>query len=264
MTQYFFNIGTTLNVATIPYFQLLNTQELPNEEIRILVDTSVARTVILPYSSQFPVRNVKITVVDYTGGAGTNNITVEASGGAPADTINGGSSFVISTNSQSSRFELLNANEWYVLSSGGGGGIVLYGFDVTLPAARVNQLLNDSTLSNLIIPAPSLNQVIEIHTCNFRLENASVVRDGGDPLLYLYGYNPIDSKNFAFSTGTGFLNGVTSDTIVERGASNFAYRLVSDGGGINGAIYIGASTNYAVTKGDGDLRIFGTYSIKQL
>ena len=89
MTQYLFNTGSTLNVSSIPEFANLNTQQLPMDEIRILVDTSAPRTVILPYSALFPVRNVKITVVDITGNASGNNITVQASAGSPNDSIAG-------------------------------------------------------------------------------------------------------------------------------------------------------------------------------
>ena len=87
MTQYLFNTGSTLNVSSIPEFANLNTQQLPMDEIRILVDTSIPRTVILPYSAIFPVRNVKITVVDITGNAGANNITVQASACITTDRI---------------------------------------------------------------------------------------------------------------------------------------------------------------------------------
>lgn len=122
MTQYVFNSGATLNVTSIPEFANLNTQQLPMEEIRILVDTSIARTVILPYSTLFPVRNVKITIVDITGNAATNNVTVQASTGSPNDTIIGSSSFTMNTNYQASRFEVLNTNQWFAVNASGGGG----------------------------------------------------------------------------------------------------------------------------------------------
>ena len=122
MTQYTFNTGATLNVSSIPEFANLNTQQLPMEEIRILVDTSIARTVILPYSTLFPVRNVKITIVDITGAASGNNITIQASTGVPNDSINGSPSYLVTSNFGAIRLELLNANEWSVINVGAGGG----------------------------------------------------------------------------------------------------------------------------------------------
>ncbi len=123
MTQYVFNVGSTLNVTAIPEFANLNTQQLPMEEIRILVDTSIPRTVVLPYSLLFPVRNIKVTVVDITGNAVSSNITVQASSGSPTDVISGASSFVINAAYQAVRFEILNTNQWDVINAGIGGGV---------------------------------------------------------------------------------------------------------------------------------------------
>jgi hypothetical protein len=122
MYQYKFDSGLSLNVSSIPYFAQLQTEQLPNEEIRILVDTSIPRVVILPYSALFPVRNIKITIVDSTGLAGANNITVQASLGAPNDNINGSPTYFITNNFQATRFELLNTNEWAVINGAAGGG----------------------------------------------------------------------------------------------------------------------------------------------
>lgn len=131
MLQYIFNTESVLNVTSIPNFLEINTAQLPQEEIRILVDTSIPRTVILPYSSVFPVRNVKITVVDTTGAAAANNITVQASAGSPNDAINGASSFLVNQAFQANRFELLNTNEWAVLNGGTSGGSVPLAVNLT-------------------------------------------------------------------------------------------------------------------------------------
>ena len=122
MIQHYFNTGTTLIVANLELFQKFNTEQVMQDEIRILVDTSVARTVILPRITEFPVRNVRITVVDVTGSASGNNITVLASAGSPNDAINGSPSYTISSNFAANRFEPLDNNDWFVINVGSGGG----------------------------------------------------------------------------------------------------------------------------------------------
>ncbi len=128
MIQYLFNTGTTLNVVALPQWANLNTEQIAVQEVRILVDTSVARTIILPYSALLPAtRNIQITVVDITGAASANNITVQASAGSPDDTINGTSTSVINQNFQANRYEFVSTNEWAIInaSAGGGGGTPL-------------------------------------------------------------------------------------------------------------------------------------------
>lgn len=124
MIQIDFNTGSSLNVmnalANLGVLQLGNTTEqLPQDEIRILVDTSIARQVILPPSINFPVGNAKITVVDITGNAATNNITVSCF--SVSDTINGAAVYLVNSNSESSRFEVLGANQYFTVNASGGG-----------------------------------------------------------------------------------------------------------------------------------------------
>ena len=151
-------------------------------------------------------------------------------------------------------------------ASSGTGGVLLRSFDVTVPAVRVNQLLNDVSLADVLIPAPSNNQVIEIHTCNFRLEKGTVGRDGTNPQIGIFGLEN-QNNNFIYATSNtpyNFLVSNPSSTIVFAEYAGFGAREVSVGEGAVGAILIGGLANAAVTQGDGDLRIFGTYSIKQL
>ena len=127
MLQYNFITGATLNVADL-LVSGYNGQELPMDEIRILVDTSSPRTVILPASSTLPIHNIKITVVDATGNAGSNPITVLPAAG---DTIEGQSSVSVSNAYQPLRFEIMDSGIWSAVNfnagGGGGSGIIIQG-----------------------------------------------------------------------------------------------------------------------------------------
>ncbi len=141
-----FNTGAVLNVSTLPNFSNLNTSQLAVQEIRILVDTSIARTIILPYSSSLPTtRNLQVTIIDVTGTASINNITVQASSGSPNDAINGTSTSVINQNFQANRYEFVSANEWAVInaSAGGGGGTPL---SVSMTYAQLITAIGSSAL----------------------------------------------------------------------------------------------------------------------
>ncbi len=194
MMQYRFDTGSTLRVIDIPYFADFNTQQFSSEEIRILVDTSESRTVIIPRTTQFPIRNVKITVVDVTGNAATNNITVEVTSGLTNDYINGAATSVINADFQSSRYEVIAENQWSVLggSNTGGSSSGFATFDITLSAARVNELLNDPDDAELVIDgrlSGQANRVVQIHTCNFIQVGGTVARDGANPALMLTGFD---------------------------------------------------------------------------
>lgn len=147
-----FNTGSSLNIADV----LANvgalgifTQEMPQEEIRILVDTSIAREVILPATSSFPVQNVKFTVVDISGNASVNNITVSITGGS-SDTINGAGSFIIAANFASDRFEVFNINQYFTANYlGGTSAVVGANSGVHLSGSVVQ--LGGSLLSNTLI-----------------------------------------------------------------------------------------------------------------
>ena len=122
MIQYLFNTGSSLDLATLSQTLGLDTQEVMNDEIRILVDTSVARTVILPAISSAPVRNMKVTIVDVMGFAVAHNITIQGAIGTPNDAINGTSTFVINSAFGAFRFEPLDVNDWFTVNVGAGGG----------------------------------------------------------------------------------------------------------------------------------------------
>jgi len=80
--------------------------------LNVQLTTPGAVSVVLPVSPQ----GQYFTVVDGTGDAATNNITVTASGGA---TINGSASYLITTNRASADFiYILAANNWIVRATG--------------------------------------------------------------------------------------------------------------------------------------------------
>lgn len=128
MRQFNFNTGATLIVDSLSFFPTFNTQDVTNNEIRILVDSSVSRTVRLPRASAFPARNVWVTIIDISGNAAVHPITITTTTGLIADTIEGSSSLLISSNYGAVRLEVMGSNKWFVmggnLSSSSSSGVV--------------------------------------------------------------------------------------------------------------------------------------------
>ena len=210
-------------------------------------------------------------------GITTVNINVN-----PADAISESGSIVSSkTISGDKNFIELNAttyvngNIWLGSTNGGSGGggggtVQMFAFDITIPALRVNQLLNDPSQYEIVIPTPAaLNQVYEVHTCNFLLSGGATGRDGVSPQLGVYGLDNLNDA-WIFATGSSAFGLNLLDrvwTSYNAALANLAcVRMISNGIPLRGAILIGnySGVSYGVTQGDSDLRVFGTYSIKQL
>ena len=86
------------------------TKSLPLQDVKILVDTSQgAVTILLPATSNFPVQNVKLFIIDISGNAGTNNITITASGG---EVINNLNSYTINTDLGFARVYIGSGGQW--------------------------------------------------------------------------------------------------------------------------------------------------------
>lgn len=106
-----------LTSSDSPYFLDLGnqfTQQLPLQDVKINCDTSAGPIVIaLPLTSTLPFGNVRILVND-SGNAATNNITISASGG---NTINNASSYVISTNKGFARIQVGAGTDYTAVSS---------------------------------------------------------------------------------------------------------------------------------------------------
>jgi len=112
--------------------------------LNVQLTTPGAVSVVLPVSPQ----GQYFTVVDGTGDAATNNITVTASGGA---TINGSASYLITTNRASADFiYILAANNWIVRATGIVG---------TLPIARggTGQITANAALNAFLPTQPGAN-----------------------------------------------------------------------------------------------------------
>jgi len=157
---------------------------------------------------------------------------------------------------------------WLNNSAGSGSGSVqLLSFDVTIPAATVNSLLNQTTTQLVLIPAPaSANQLIQLYSCQSRnVGSFATPRDGTAPQLQVYSVE-VGVPLFETPKVSGFNFFVNNPNFwsYSLNPDNVYSTLASTGSGTTGAIFIGSPTNAGVTQGSNDLRIIGTYSIKQL
>lgn len=265
-----------INSVNSPYvLDLSNVQTglMNTQEVRLLADTTgSAISIYLPAISAFPAQNVKIYVTDYLGNAANNNITVYAYSG---NTINGASSAIVSTDNGFIKLEIGSTNEWVSVSqsSGGGGGsdVTVMDFDVTIPFARIQQLLNDGNQFETIIAPPALNEVIEVITANVAYDSyGGVAYNGGDPKLILCGIAS-DNKTLIFTTTNNVLHsaytGVPSPFFfaMSRAYTDPKYNTGGSGGQVVGfGVYLRNDQNYVVTQGNSDIRFFGTYRIKKM
>lgn len=112
----YIEIDATDSPYSISASELLQQKDV--EEIRILVDTAAGPVQInLPESALLNrVVNQKVLVIDNTGNAAANNITVSRSG---ADTINAGVTMVMNQNNQEVEFKMFSLGKWgaYISSS---------------------------------------------------------------------------------------------------------------------------------------------------
>jgi hypothetical protein len=82
---------------------------LPTDALVSVTSTAAARTITLPAASAFG-NGQFVTIVDESGGASVNNITIARAG---TDTINGATSFVLNKNNSSVTLYSNGSNAWF-------------------------------------------------------------------------------------------------------------------------------------------------------
>ncbi len=280
--QYRFDTGSTFNVIDMPLFSTFDTQAYPNEEIRILVDTSEARTVVIPRTTMFPIRNIRITVVDITGNASTNNITVQVTAGATNDYINGASTSVLDEDFQSARYEVVEEHQWNVLGGsagttgggGGGGAVELRTFDQTFTAVEILALLNSPAVASEVLVSPvAANQVIELLSSKMLIEYNSTPYDNEDAFLFIASASSLATPYDAIVRSVPL---ILQADLSAYTAAPFAWDFLPfiatrpEGDNLNavtrqaGGLYLMGQSEIPVNAGNSPVRVFGTYTIKSL
>lgn len=244
-------------------------QFLQIDTLNIEVTADKARTIILPEYSSLININVKINVIDKTGTAKTNNITIQTQN---PDLVNGASSVLINTDFGYAQVTgaTLNKTQQYAClfggqssssaaGGGGGGGLTLQTFDVIIPAVRVLQLLNDVNDFENILPAIGLNNSIQLLSISYLQQTQF---NGTAPQLY-FG-SALYPDNALSLTPSGWLadsakNGVPTQCIQYPNPSATPSRMAFE----NSTFGVGAVTNAGSTTG-GDIRVWGIYVIKSL
>jgi hypothetical protein len=258
-------IDTLLVAAVLEQFLQIDT-------LNIEVTADKARTIILPEYNALININVKINVIDKTGTAKTNNITIQTQN---PDLINGSTAVLINTDYGYAQVTgaTLNKTKQYACmfggassSSAGGGGSSVIGvintFSVTLQPARVIQMLNDTLQSETLIVPPPPNKFIQLLGANLILGTGSTPYDGNLPRFYIgyFGGNKpsslfysSDRNLFAASGGQGF-------AMVPNIAPASTSGIVSFGNPL--LLYSG--DDYTVTTGDIPVTINGSYILLDL
>lgn len=114
---------------------------LPQAEIQIRVDTSVARTINLDELGALSQYGLTVIVSDDTGTAATHNITINAGMG---NTINGSSSLILNTNNASWILKPVGKTKWAATASSNSstvyGGVYTNQAVITLGTISYTQL----------------------------------------------------------------------------------------------------------------------------
>jgi hypothetical protein len=262
------------------YLSFKGNENLQVGNIVLSVTTDIARNIYLPKLdssfARFATGSLHIYIVDVTGSASTNNISVYPH---PDDRINSlafGAPLVINTNRDVVDILSVGYNKWATSSynggSGGGGGsdVNVKDFDITIPFARVQALLNDDTLFDTAIAAPASNQIIEVITSNMGFTDyGGTPYDGTEPKIILCSV-VADIKSLLFTTlGNDLTQDYTgapqyTSLVMTRRASIAPYSGASTFNFGGNGVYIRSYDNYIVTQGNTDLRFFGTYRIKTM
>ncbi len=115
--------AATPSIDLDTYLATFNTEQLANDTVCVLCDTSAsAITVNLPRCQNYPIGNLKLLVVDRTGNAETHNITVNAAtatSSQPADAINGETSMIIAKNDNAINFQMTYPSLFGDVTNGG-------------------------------------------------------------------------------------------------------------------------------------------------
>lgn len=244
-------------------------QYLQIDTLNIEVTADKARTIILPEYSKLININLKINVIDKTGTAKTNNITIQTQN---PDLINGASSVLINTDFGYAQVTgaTLNKTQQYAClfggqssssaaGGGGGGGLNFQTFDVVIPSARVLQLLNDVNDFQEIIPNLGLNNVIQLISISYTQVSQY---NGTAPQLY-FG-TALYPDNALYLTPSGWLADAAKNSIVTQCIQYPVASATPNRTTFGGANFgVGAVTNAGSNAG-GDIRVFGIYLVKSL
>ena len=263
------------------YLSFKGNENLQVGNIVLSVTTDIARNIYLPKLdssfARFATGSLHIYIVDVTGSASTNNISVYPH---PDDRINSlslGAPLVINTNRDVVDILSVGYNKWATSSynggSGGGGGsdVNVKDFDITIPFARVQALLNDENEFEVVISPPASNQIIEVITANVAYDvYGGTPYNGTTPKLILCG-EPSDSKTMIFITNGNILDEDFTNVpspfffAMSRPYTSTDYTSGGSGGQIAGlGVYLRNYQDYVVNQGNSDIRFFGTYRIKTM
>lgn len=245
--NYNFISGTTLNVPNIPGFSTTNFSQLSDQEIRIFVDTTIQRTILLPDPLfQFQYQNALITIIDISGGAARNPIIIS---GGNFD----GTAGPIS----------IDQNHGFVqlgISNYDGGWITLSKPDTIQTLTRWVESQRCRSLNTNafeLLPTPPDNYFIDLISVFGEAVRGTVPYDGMTSLgIYYEG-----AAGPLFDQGTALSGCILNQTNPyaakfsqrpNQGTDNF-FRL-------NSGIYLKADTvNPFQSAGDGEMYIYLTY-----
>lgn len=132
-------------VTTTPYtIDAGDSQALPVASQIVQVNTSSAKTIVLPDYSNIKNPRISLIIADSTGQAATNNITVQVYDSG-TDTINGATSIVINQNYGSVEITGISSNKWvanYSSTSGGAGGSEVFNYSFLTQAGITSYRFN--------------------------------------------------------------------------------------------------------------------------
>lgn len=244
-------------------------QYLQEDTIVLLVDTTVSRTIHLPKFSELINISVKIIVVDASGNASGNPISIIP---ANLDTINGFASIKVDANNGCTQITGAGKNKWISSfgsgdsnSSGGSGSIQT--FDYTIQPARMIQLLNNANLNDVLIPALGANKYPEFLSCYFSMDFQGTVYNkvvGTLPQLAIYGVEPHSPQfltpiNYLAFDFTLFPNNAT-----KAAQPNFDLLVAGQIILPNSPIFVGAADTTDTNTGNSPIRMWGSYLIKDV
>lgn len=255
-------------------------QYLQEDTIVLLVNTSKSRTIHLPLFSSLINISAKIIVADATGNAGNKPITITRAG-AP-DLINGANSVAVNVAYGSVQITGAGSNLWIAAFGFGtfaptpvAGQLLTFDSGI-IPAARVTQMLLDPSQFETLVPDPAPNQIVELVTANIQVIWGGIPYDSGQngSALVIASSNPLVLPSpFPFplviastpiswleTDFTNFPNGALKMTplTIPNNISDFSFAITGKG------LVLESITDYPITAGNSDIRVYGQYTLKDL
>lgn len=241
-------------------------QYLQEDVLCVEVTTDKPRTIILPEYSTLVNISLQINILDVTGNAKNNPITIQTQGG---DKINGAASIQINTNSGFCQVTGGTRNivaQWIgafggaATSSaggggGGGGGSSFQTFDFTLQAADALALLNAPASSVVILPPAVLNTFYQLISCSAYAASAF---DGNAPALTVG--TVVGALNAILTTPDDYLAAPFNEPCQLRPVLTPHGKSIAAQGS---TLVVCAATNSGSTVG-GNVRFWGVYLVRSL